>query len=141
MKSSSATLIKTKSSKSGPSTQVYDSMLHMRLEEAYAQIRQQQNRRENENEPLFADVNQEEFIVVKQMFKELEQFAGLQPITLLQVSWQQRLSQGFSTLNLAHKSGRAHGGNKGFCARPHEQLLHHCQWRSRGHNRRNLESR
>ena len=68
-------MIKAKSSISGLEHMVFSNLYHMRLNEAYMQIRMKESFKEDEKEPNFTDPNSDDFIPLKQMFKESDQFS------------------------------------------------------------------
>ena len=63
----------------------YDSVLEMRLDEVYQHITKMKRTKQDEG-PLFSDVQDENFIPLKLMFKESPNMRGLPLAKLLSVS-------------------------------------------------------
>ena len=78
-------MIKAKSSIAGV-TRLFDSMLHMRTEEAFAWLQVLHARKANPEDPTFTDHESPDFNPFKLMFKESPVFKGMPGEGLLTVS-------------------------------------------------------
>ena len=63
-------MIKAKSSIAGLENMVFNDLLHMRLNEAFQQIRLKETIKDSPDDMNFTDTNKDDFIPMKQLFKE-----------------------------------------------------------------------
>ena len=78
-----------KSSKMGVSTKQFLSFYHMRLEEAFAHLKELRENREAEIAPrgaIFTDPADDEFAPIKNALKESDKFNWMPPAMLIDVS-------------------------------------------------------
>ena len=78
-------MIRAKSTIQGV-TRVFDSMLHMRTEEAFAWLQVLHARKEDPEDPTFTDHESPDFNPFKLMFKESPVFKGMPGESLMTVS-------------------------------------------------------